>query len=97
MDKENLYYKHGMNPLNYNSLEGFINTHDSFKLKHIIEWCCTNSNHQLAEKLLLYIGENKLTDMEAEYVINHIPFNAFAERGKAEEYQKYLGYDMYKV
>jgi hypothetical protein len=35
--------------------------------------------------------------METEYFINHIPFKEFAKRNKREEYEKYLGYDMYEV
>jgi hypothetical protein len=94
---DNINNNYEINPLNYNSLNSYINTHDSFKLKHIIEWCCKNTNYQLAEKLLLYIGDNNLSDMESNYMVNHISFNEFANREKEEEYDKYLGYDMYKI
>lgn len=97
MDKEKLFYEKNMNPLDYMDLSYYINTKESFKLKHIIEWCCNHLESQVASVILQFINDNSLNDMESEYMINHISFRDFAERDKAEEYQKYLGYDMYKV
>ena len=95
--KEELYYSKGLNPLNFMSLITYINTHESFKLKCILEWCTNNPRVQLAEMLLSYISDNDLTDMENEYAVNHVPYIDFAERGKATEYSKYLGYSMYMI
>lgn len=87
--------------LNYGgSLSSYINTHTGFLLKDIISWCIKEGSNQLAEKLILYIHDNKLDideNMEKEFIINHIPFNEFAERGKAEEYSEYLGYYLYCI
>lgn len=84
--------------LNYGaSLSSYINTHTGFLLKDIISWCLNNQEHQLSRKLILYIHDNKLDkkeNMEKEFVVNSIPFRAFAEKGMEEEYMKYMGYSM---
>ena len=48
-------------------------------------------------KLVQIIQDKQYQDDEAEFVINSIPFSEFQERGKAEEYSRYCGYDMYQV
>ncbi len=87
--------------LNYGgSLSSYINTHTGFLLKDIISWCLNNQEHQLSEKLILYIHDNKLDkkeNMEKEFVVNSISFREFAERGMEEEYMKYMGYSMYCI
>ena len=87
--------------LNYGgSLEPYLNTHIGFLLKDIINWCLQNPSHLLAEKLILYIHDNKLDtkeNMEKEFVVNSVPFRDFAERNRQEEYAKYMGYSMYCI
>ena len=87
--------------LNYgDSLSNYINSHIGFLLKDIIGWCLNNSNHSLAEHLILYIHDNKLDvpeNMEKDFVVNSVPFKEFAERGMEEEYMKYMGYSMYCI
>lgn len=84
--------------LNYGaSLSNYINTNVGFLLKDIIGWCLNNSNHSLAEHLILYIHDNKLDipeNMEKEFVVNSKPFREFAEHGMEEEYMKYMGYSV---
>ena len=82
------------------SLSSYVNTKTGFLLKDIIGWCLNNQNHSLAMNIIMYIHDNKLNipeNMEKEYIVNHIPFRDFAERGMAEEYEKYMGYSMYCI
>lgn len=93
--------------LSCDNLSYYINYHQGFLLRDIIDWCETHSHkrstidrYQLAEKLLEYINDNGLNteeNMDKQYIVNHVPFNEFASRDKAEEYRKYLGYSMYCV
>lgn len=87
--------------LHYCSLEGFVNTHTEFPLIYIIDWCKNNiPYHQLARKLLEYIKDKDLNTEEnllKDYVVNSIPFKEFEKAGNLDEYQKYLGYDLYCV
>lgn len=88
------YLNHG------GSLSSYINTHTGFLLKDIINWCLNNPEHQLSEKLIMYIFNNNLNtkeNMEKEFVVNSIPFKEFAEKGMEEEYLKYLGYSMHCI
>ncbi|MCM1440204.1 MAG: hypothetical protein NC131_13525 [Roseburia sp.] len=88
--------------LNYGSdLSYYVNTHQGLLLKDIILWCsCRSFTHSLAKNVLKYITNNGLDieeNMEKEYVVNHIPFKEFVNRGKAEEYHKYMGYSLYCI
>lgn len=87
--------------LNYGaSLSTYVNTKTGFLLKDIIGWCLNNPGHSLAKNLILYIHDNKLDiseNMEKEFIVNSIPFKEFVERGKEEEYMKYMGYSMYCI
>lgn len=96
---EDKFYQHNMNPLDYLSLSGVVNYHTPLKLKHIKEYCSRpeQSNNQLARMLLKIIKDSNYTNDESEFVINSIPFLAFAERGVPEKYMDYLGYSMYEV
>ena len=88
------YLNHG------GSISSYINTHTGFLLKDIINWCMNNQDHQISEKLLLYIlneGLNTKENLEKEFIVNHIPFNEFVKRGEEESYSKYLGYYLHCI
>ena len=82
------------------SLSSYVNSHEAFLLKDIITWCCNYPCDVLANNILEYISDHKLNEkenMEKEFVINSIPFNEFAKRNMASEYERYCGYSLYQV
>lgn len=96
-DFDDLFYQHELNPLDFYGM--MPNSHIPYKLKHIKAWCHEPEQQRnlLAMKLVQIIQDKQYQDDEAEFVINSIPFSEFQERGKAEEYSRYCGYDMYQV
>ena len=79
------------------SLGTYVNSDYGFLLKDIISWCLSNPGNQLAEKVLLYIHDEKLDteeNMEKEYFVQSVPYKTFVDKGREEEYTKYLGYSL---
>ena len=76
----------------------YVNNHRGLPLKDIISWCKDNPTTSLSQRLTLYIRDNKLDveeNMEKEFLINSVPYRAFAERGRSKEYERYLGLSLY--
>lgn len=86
--------KHGASLLHY------VNTRIGFMLCDIVTWCKNNPEHALSTSIMRYINDNNLDAPENQYsdfIVNHVPFTAYHERGKADDYSRYMGYYLYCV
>lgn len=71
-----------------------VNTGDYFKFKDIVKWCNEHQNFALSEKLLLYITDKNINDLEKEYKIERTPYTDYLKNKTEEDYIKYLGYEL---